>query len=150
MSDINKMFADMKYYTNLFTAKRYKKATEQFCAEYMPIFKEYLEFIKQQENAEAAIDKAADDFVEGAKEALSKKGKLPNKRKIMPVNIYMVSYVLPGIVESGGEQAKGLAESIAVKWGEAFKCIAPGCSTFAEIGKGFNATIFGIPVPGKE
>lgn len=151
MGDIKSMFAEMKYYTNLFTAKKYKKATEEFCAEYMPIFKEYLDSIDGYQGRMAdAVNKAAVDFVETAKEALAKKGKLPNKRKIMPVNIYMVSYVLPGIAESGMEHASDFAESIAKVWGETFGCAELGCSTYTEIDKGFNSTFLGMPVPRKE
>ncbi len=151
MSDMKKMFADMKYYNNLFTAKKYKKSTEEFCAEYMPLFEQYLDAIDENEgDVSDAVDRAAFDFVEAAKDALAKKGRLPNKRKIMPVNIYMVVYVLPGIAESGREHAKELAEAVARVWGEEFKCNTLGCSDYAEIGKGFNNTIFGIPVPGKD
>jgi len=151
MGDMKNMFAEMKYYTNLFTAKKYKKATEEFCAEYMPIFKKYLDSIDEyQGETTDAVNKAAVDFVEAAKEALAKKGKLPNKRKIMPVNIYMVSYVLPGIVESGREHAVDFAESVARVWGEAFNCTTLGCSTYTEINKGFNSTFLGMPVPRKE
>lgn len=93
-------------------------------------------------------DEIAEMFVKYVKEAEDvelSRGKQDEKQQNH--NLFMVSYVLPHILEMRNSYYKELAQSIEKAWGASFKNSKIKAGTFETVAGGFQRRFLGFPVP---
>lgn len=76
------------------------------------------------------------DAAKGAVNAIPKKGQ--QERQLVDYNICMAVYVLPGILEFGGESSPKLADKVVEAWKDRFPKANIQASTYENIEKGFH------------
>lgn len=151
MDNLEMMYKEITKYNKLFMAKTYRDAYMDFYRNYREIFEHFNDMAEEgaakdtdASEAAGAINQAAKAFVNESVEALKKGNRLPVGRKLAELNIFMVNYVLPGIIKTGRRYAKELAGAICEEWGKVFKNSTIKCGDYESINSGFRRSIFGI------
>ena len=84
-------------------------------------------------------------FVGYAKEMVgAQKWKFQRENMQIDCNMFVVTYVIPVILEYKGNMSEAFAQAIADHWDEAFGTNME-CGTYEMIFGGFKTSIFGIP-----
>lgn len=130
-----------------------KKYDASFHA-YYDAHKSIYELLKEQYTAvgknSEELAKITIPLVEKAKKLVKETGFLTRKRYLMDLNCMLAFFVLPGIVESGEDEARMLAELLVESWRRAFADVTLGIAAFAEINDGFRQTkLFGFSIGDK-
>lgn len=117
---------------------------------YANVFRRYYEsnlgvYEALENGYNSAIDKEqfilnmADAAVNSAVNLINGSGKKRKQsEKLIDLNLCMVVYVLPGILEYGGESAKPLTDALLKRWKEQFPSTNISAATFGEIEAGFH------------
>lgn len=145
MMGMDTFFENMKDGQANFSKKRYPDYFEELQKKYGRILLCAEQIYDYEEDKEAWVNKLAERLVGRCKELIdSKKWKFQKENTQIDCNMYVVSYVIPLILEYKGNVSEPLAQAVADCWNEAFGT-AMSCGDFDRIYGGFKTAILGIP-----
>ena len=147
MWQVNELFENREYYLQRFNKKDYPESFE----EYEQIFRAFDQACKKHYEVNADIDalctEAADAICVYVKE-LATKQKFKNARQESEwqeqMNLFVVTYVLPAILECRNDYYKQLAKAIEKNWAKISKGYKIKAGTFETINSGFQKKAFGL------
>ncbi|MBQ6807367.1 MAG: hypothetical protein IJO97_08060 [Lachnospiraceae bacterium] len=122
----------------------YASSFEAFLDNNKELWDSFRRLFLEEMNDEETEKAVADALIEKAQTIINAQTKRINKeKKQLNINLYMVSYVLPAIIECQGYQKKDsnackMADAICQRWKEAFPKYAIQYSDFASIQSGFK------------
>ncbi len=143
MDKLKNMYNEITGCNKLFRAKTYSDTYMDFYENYRDVFERYID-MAQESGTDSAVDEAAGLFVKDSATVLSKGTRLPSGRKLAELNMFMVTYVIPGILKTDRRYSRELAEAICTKWGTVFKNSRISCGDYETINSGFKRSIFSI------
>lgn len=118
--------------------KRYEEYFNDFKNEHSALLQEMID-------AEAK-NQLVCDFATEVKEAfVNKRGKIGGIEQ-MNLNLFMIYYVFPLLLELDKEKGTVLVKLIIDNWGKYFNDPIMGYMTYEEVMSNFKTTIFGIPL----
>ena len=144
MAGMDTLFEDMKASMKHFNKKKYPGFFENMMKKYGKVFICIEEVYNYESNKEKWLNKLAERFVgyaQGMIQSESKKFKRNNMQ--IDCNIFVVSYVVPAILEYKGNMSEPFAQTLLDCWNETFGTQMQG-GDYETILGGFNTTIFGI------
>ena len=144
MAGMDTLFEDMKESMKHFNKKKYPGFFENMMKKYGKVFICIEEVYNYESNKEKWLNKLAERFVgyaQGMIQSESKKFKRNNMQ--IDCNIFVVSYVVPAILEYKGNMSEPFAQILLDCWNETFGTQMQG-GDYETILGGFNTTIFGI------
>lgn len=146
MTGIDQIFEDMKGSLKNFSKKNYPDVFENMMNKYGKVFLCIEEVYNYEEDQAAWLNKLAERFTGYAKEMIeSQKWKFQRENMKIDCNMFVVSYVLPLILEYKGKMSEPFAEAVKDHWNEAFGTQLE-CGSYDKIFGGFKTSILGIPI----
>ena len=120
--------------------------TRNCCKKYGKVWLCVEEIYNHEEDKEAWVNKLAERFVGYAIDLInSQKRKFQKENVKIDCNMFVVTYVIPMIVEYKGNMSEDFAQAIADCWNENFGTQME-CGNYETIFKGFKTSILGIPI----
>ena len=145
MMGMDSFFEEMKGSMANFNKKRYPSYFEDLQKKYGRVLLSVEEIYNDVEDKEAWVNKLAERLVSHAKELIaSKRWKFQRENLQIDCNMFVVSYIIPLIMEYKGNSSGPLAQAVADHWNEAFGT-QMDCGNFDRIFGGFKTAILGIP-----
>ena len=145
MMGMDTLFEDMKDSLKNFNKKSYPNVFERMMKKYGRVWLCIEEVYNHDNNKEAWVNKLAERFVGYAKELIdSKKWKFQKENLQIDCNMFVVTYVIPLVLEYKGNMSEPFANAITACWNEAFGTQME-CGNYDTIYSGFRTSIFGIP-----
>lgn len=145
MMGMDAFFDDMKVSMSNFSKKRYPAYFEDLQKKYGRVLLSIEEIYNDVEDKDAWINKLAERLVGHAKELVaSKKWKFQKENLQIDCNMFVVTYIIPLIMEYKGNSSEPLAHAIADCWNNAFGTQME-CGSYDRIFGGFKTAILGIP-----
>ena len=145
MMGMDSFFEEMKESMANFSKKRYPSYFEDLQKKYGKVLLSVEEIYNEEEDKEAWLNKLAERLVGHAKELIaSKKWKFQRENLQIDCNMFVVSYIIPLILEYKGTSSEAFAQAVADNWNEAFGTQME-CGNFDRIFGGFKTAILGIP-----
>ena len=146
MIGMDTLFEDMKDSLKNFSKKNYPNVFEGMMKKYGKVLLCIEEIYNYEEDKDAWVNKLAERFVGYAQEMIdSQKWKFQRENMKIDCNMFVVSYVLPLILEYKGKMSKPFAEAVKNQWNEAFGTQME-CGSYDRIYSGFKTSILGIPL----
>lgn len=144
MMGMDTLFDDMKDSMKSFNKKKYPGYFENMMKKYGKVFICIEEVYNYEENKEKWLNKLAERFVNYAEELImSKKWKHQRENALIDCNMFVVSYVIPAIVEYKGNMSEPFAQTLVDCWNEKFGTQME-VGNYDQIFNGFSTTILGI------
>lgn len=144
MAGMDTLFEDMKESMKHFNKKKYPGFFENMMKKYGKVFLCIEEVYNYEKDKEKWLNKLAERFVNYAQQMIqSEKRKFKRENMQIDCNIFVVSYVVPAILEYKGNMSEPFAEKLLDVWNEAFGTQMQG-GDYETILGGFNTSIFGI------
>ena len=145
MMGMDSFFEEMKDSMANFSKKRYPSYFEDLQKKYGKVLLSVEEIYNEEEDKEAWLNKLGERLVNHAKELVaSKKWKFQRENLQIDCNMFVVSYIIPLILEYKGTSSEAFAQAVADNWNEAFGT-QMGCGNYERIFGGFKTAILGIP-----
>ena len=146
MMGMDTLFEDMKDSLKNFNKKNYPSVFESMMKKYGKVWLAVEEVYNHDEDKEAWVNKLAERFTGYAKELIdSKKWKFQRDNTQIDCTMFVVTYVIPLIIEYKGNMSEDFAQAIADSWNEMFGTEME-CGDYETIFKGFKTSILGIPI----
>lgn len=146
-----KMYNDRDKYNSKFKMKTYMDAVEDFCSDYMGMFREMLNQIDEvaascdneetdeiPDEVSSKIDEIATEFVKQSESIIKKENKQPGAKVMLEYNMYAVMYIFPCILETKKKYSEELTKTIVKKWNSSFKNTNLQYSDYETINSGFR------------
>lgn len=144
MAGMDTLFEDMKESMKHFNKKKYPGFFENVMKKNGKVFLCIEEVYNYEKDKEKWLNKLAERFVNYAQQMIqSEKRKFKRENMQIDCNIFVVSYVVPAILEYKGNMSEPFAEKLLDVWNEAFGTQMQG-GDYETILGGFNTSIFGI------
>ena len=144
MAGMDTLFDDMKESMKSFNKKKYPGFFENMMKKYGKVFICIEEVYNYESNKEKWLNKLAERFVGYAQNMIqSEKRKFKRDNMQIDCNIFVVSYVVPAILEYKGNMSEPFAQVLLDCWNETFGTQMQG-GDYETILGGFNTSIFGI------
>lgn len=144
MMGMDDLFEELKASMKQFNKKNYPGAFEHLMKKYANVFLSIEEIYRYEENKEKWVKKLAERFTEHAKVLIgSKRWKYQQNNLTVDCTMFVVSYVIPAIMEYQGEMSAPLAQAVADLWNESFGTQIE-CGNYERIYSGFRTSILGI------
>ena len=144
MAGMDTLFEDMKESMKHFNKKKYPGFFENMMKKYGKVFICIEEVYNHESNKEKWLNKLAERFVGYAQSMIqSEKKKFKRNNMQIDCNIFVVSYVIPAILEYKGNMSEPFAQTLLDCWNETFGTQMQS-GDYETILGGFNTTIFGI------
>ncbi len=147
MWQVNELFENREYYLQRFHKKYYADAFE----EYEQIFRKFDMICGKYYEECGDIDKLCGDAADAIcayAVQLASQQKFKNARMEAQwqeqMNLFVVTYLLPSIMECRNDYYKQLAKVIEQKWAKTFKGYKIKAATFETINSGFQKKAFGL------
>ena len=145
MMGMDSFFEEMKDSMANFSKKRYPSYFEDLQKKYGKVLLSVEEIYNEEEDKEAWLNKLGERLVNHAKELVaSKKWKFQRENLQIDCNMFVVSYIIPLILEYKGISSEAFAQAVADNWNEAFGTQMV-CGNYERIFGGFKTAILGIP-----
>lgn len=146
MIGMDTLFEDMRNSLKNFSKKSYPVVFEGMMKKYGKVFLCVEEIYNYEEDKEAWVNKLAERFVGYAEEMIAaQKWKYQRENMKIDCNMFVVSYVLPLILEYKGKMSEPFAEAVKDHWNESFGTQME-CGSYERIFGGFKTSILGIPI----
>lgn len=133
------IFPDVGVYVKEFNRKSYAKAFRDYYEKNVPVYQAVESGYISAIDKEQYLLNMAGAVAEGG---LSLKEAAPSRKKqdnlMLDMNLCLVVYVLPGILQFGGESAKPLTEEILKAWKRQFPKTNLSAASYEEIEAGFH------------
>lgn len=138
------IFDDMRNMMKRLKKKSYEKNTEQFLRQHGHYFEEMTGYIDVAEDKEKAAHELGSSFATAVKEKYAKgsKKKVPGYIQ-SDLNLFMIYFVFPAILNTKHEDRKLIADSICEEWNACFGC-GIGYTDYDTLYASFREKIFGI------
>lgn len=144
---VNELFENREYYLQRFNKKEYVETFE----EYEQLFRSFdgrcEAFYRENGDVDVLCEGVASAICTYVKE-LAAEQFFENARQEAQwqeqVNLFVVTYLLPAILECRNDYYKQLAKSIEKKWAKTFKGYKIKAGTFETINSGFQKKAFGL------
>lgn len=144
MVGMDALFEDMKESKKHFSKKKYPVFFENMMNKYDRVFNAIEEVYNYERNKDKWLFRLAERFVGYAQRMIqSETRKFKRDNLQIDCNIYVVSYVIPAILEYKGNMSEPFAEKILEEWNKTFGTRMAG-GNYEMILSGFNTNIFGI------
>lgn len=144
MAGMDTLFDDMKGSMKSFNKKKYPGFFENMMKKYGRVFICIEEVYNYESNKEKWLNKLAERFVGYAQNMIqSEKRKFKRDNMQIDCNIFVVSYVVPAILEYKGNMSESFAQILLDCWNETFGTQMQS-GDYETILGGFNTSIFGI------
>lgn len=144
MLGMDDLFEELKASMKQFNKKNYPGAFEHLMKKYGNVFLSIEEIYRYEENKEKWVRKLAERFTEHARVLIdSKRWKYQQNNLTVDCTMFVVSYVIPAIMEYQGEMSAPLAQAVADLWNESFGTQIE-CGNYERIYGGFRTSILGI------
>lgn len=144
MAGMDTLFDDMKDSMKSFNKKKYPGFFEQMMKKYGKVFICIEEVYNYEKDKEKWLNKLAERFTGYAQELIqSEKRKFKRENMQIDCNMFVVSYVIPAILEYKGNMSEPFAQILLDHWNESFGT-QMRCGDYETIYGGFNTSIFGI------
>lgn len=147
MWQVNGLFENLEYYLERFNKKEYPETFE----EYEKVFRGFDNVCMQCYETCRDVDKLCDeasDAIVTYVDGLRKQQKFKNARHEAQwqeqVNLFVVTYLLPAILECRNDYYKQLAKAIEKKWSKVFQGYKVKAGTFETVNSGFQKKAFGL------
>ena len=145
MMGMDSFFEEMKDSMANFSKKRYPSYFEDLQKKYGKVLLSVEEIYNEEEDKEAWLNKLGERLVNHAKELVaSKKWKFQRENLQIDCNMFVVSYIIPLILEYKGISSEAFAQAVANNWDKAFGTQMI-CGNYERIFGGFKTAILGIP-----
>ena len=145
MMGMDSFFEEMKDSMANFNKKRYPSYFEHLQKKYGRVLLSAEEIYNDVEDKDAWVNKLAERLVSHAKETIaSKRWKFQRENLQIDYNMFVVTYIIPLIMEYKGNSSEPLAQAVVDHWNEAFGTQME-CGTYERIFGGFKTAILGIP-----
>ena len=146
MMGMDTLFEDMRDSLKNFSKKNYPNVFESMMKKYGNILLCIEEIYNYEEDKEAWVNKLAERFLGYAEEMIgAQRWKFQRENMKIDCNMFVVSYVLPLILEYKGKMSEPFAEAVKDHWNEAFGTQME-CGSYERIYSGFKTSILGIPI----
>ncbi len=143
LEGIEKIFDGMQPMMKKLKKASYEKNMEGFREAHGRYFSEMADYMEKAGEKEAAAKEIGISFVDQVEAHFKVNGKIGGRVQA-DLNFFMIYYVFPAILLSGGEYGKMTADAICSQWGERVKDSKIGYADYDTIYKGFREKIFGI------
>ena len=145
MMGMDSFFEDMKDSMSNFSKKTYPSYFEDLQKKYGKVLLSVEEIYNYEEDKDAWLNKLAERLVDHAKELVaSKRWKHQRENLQIDCNMFVVSYIIPLILEYKGNMSAPFGQAVADRWNEAFGTQMV-CGDYERIFGGFKTAILGIP-----
>lgn len=125
-----------------FKRNGYEESFRQFCIMHSPCIKAIVRECGGAPDREKAMQEIAALFVESGRAVLAmQKGRIGRENMQLNLNMLMVTYTLPAILESNSADMRTLADEICDAWGRAFKNSSIKATDYASIKSGFRTKL---------
>lgn len=144
MCGMDTLFEDMKGSMKCFNKKKYPVFFEDMMKKYGNVFLCIEEIYNYEQDKEKWLRKLAERFVGFAQRMIqSEQKKFKRENLQIDCNMFVVSYVIPAILEYKGNMSVPFAEKVLELWNESFGTQMAAGSYDTILG-GFNTNIFGM------
>ena len=144
MAGMDALFEDMKDSMKNFNKKSYPGYFENMMKKYGKVFLCIEAVYDHEENKEKWLNKLAERFVGAAENLIaSKKWKFQKENALIDCNMFVVSFVIPMIMEHQGNMSEPFAKKLTECWNERFGTQME-VGDYERIYNGFSTSIFGI------
>ena len=121
----------------------YEKNMERFIQRNGSYFDAITTSVEQAEDQDEAGKQIADRFVTAVEEKYSKNGKIGGRLQV-DLNLFMIYYVFPAILETKKPCASLVADTLCAEWSKRISHRAIGYTTYEQLCGSFREKIFGI------
>ena len=143
-SDIAMLLDDRKEGLKNFTRKKYPVFFEVLKHKYQHMFANIEKLVLSKESEEALRDEISNQFIYCAQRLMEeKKWKFQRENIQADCNIFMITYVIPMILDYENEMSEVFAETLLRKWNDNFHTNMTA-GNYSQICSGFRTGIFGI------
>ena len=147
MWQVNELFENSEYYLERFNKNDYPETFEEYETVFRVFDQHCMRHYEQYGDIDALCESVADDICGYVKE-LATEQSFKNARREAEwqeaQNLFVVTYVLPAILECRNDYYKHLAKTIEKKWAKTFKGYKIKAGTFETINSGFQKKAFGL------
>lgn len=147
MWHVNELFENREYYLKRFNKKDYPDSFE----EYEKIFRVFDKICMQYYETCGDVDKLCDEasgaivtFADSLRRQQTFKNARQEEQWQENLNLFVVTYLLPAVLECRNDYYKVLARAIENKWAKTFKGSRIKAGTFETIRSGFQKKAFGL------
>ncbi len=143
LEGIEKIFDEMQPMMKKLKKASYEKNMERFREAHGHYFSEMAGYMEQAGEKEKAAREIGESFIDQVEKHFKVNGKIGGRVQT-DLNFFMIYYVFPAILLSGGEYGKMTADAICGQWGGRFKDSKISYADYDTIYSGFREKIFGI------
>ena len=147
MWQVNELFENREYYLQRFNKKQYEETFEEYEKTFRGFDKACAKHYEENGDATRLCTEVADAICVYVKElALAQHFKNARQESEWQdqMNLFVVTYVLPAVLECRNDYYKLLAKAIEKEWAKAFKGYKIKAGTFETINNGFQKKAFGL------
>lgn len=147
MWQVNELFENREYYLQRFNKKQYAETFEEYEAVFRKFDKVCETYYEECGDVEKVCEKVADVICAYVLQ-LAAEQKFKNARSeaewTEEINLFVVTYLFPAILECRNDYYKQLTKAIEKKWSKTFKGYKIKAGTFETINSGFQKKAFGL------
>ena len=147
MWQVNELFENREYYLQRFNKKYYAETFEEYEQIYHTFDESCIKYLEENSDVDAMCESVADAICNYVSQMASDQN-FKNARQEMlwqeQMNLFVVTYLLPAILECRNDYYKQLAKVIEQKWAKTFKGYKIKAATFETINSGFQKKAFGL------
>ena len=140
---MKELFDDMPNMLTNLKQSTYEKNMERFIQRNGSYFDAITTSVEQAEDRDEAGKQVADRFVTAVEEKYSKNGKISGRLQV-DLNLFMIYYVFPAILETKKSCASLVADTLCAEWSKRISHRAIGYTTYEQLCGSFQEKIFGI------
>nr|MBQ8252723.1 hypothetical protein [Lachnospiraceae bacterium] len=147
MWQVNELFENREYYLQRFNKKLYGETFEEYEQTFRSFDKLCMKHYENHGDVKLLCDSVAEavcDYVSGMKEAQMFKNAMQEAQWQEEMNLFVVTYLFPAILECRNDYYKQMAKTIEKKWAGTFKGYKIKAGTFETINSGFQKKAFGL------
>lgn len=142
--EIGCMFENKKKMLKHLKKKSYEANFTQFQSAYGTQLAEIMAYVEHAADKESAVAEVGDWFVNAVLDNYaSGKKKLPSYEQA-DVNLFMIYYVFPALLETGHADARQTADGICAVWAKRFRGNKIGYTDYQTLYESFHDKILGI------
>ena len=147
MWHVNELFENREYYLKRFNKKDYPDSFEEYEKEFAAFDKTCMQYYEAGGDVDMLCDEVSEAiiaFVRDMRIQQSFKNARQEEQWQEKINLFVVTYLFPAILECRNDYYKQLAKAIENKWKKAFKGYKIKAGTFETLNSGFQKKAFGL------
>ena len=147
MWQVNELFDNREYYLQRFNKKEYPETFEEYEQVFRRFDKLCMKCYEEHQDAEKLCKEAAEaicSYVQECKMCESFKNAVQEAQWQEQMNLFVVTYLFPAVLECRNDYYKQLAGAIEKCWAKTFKGYKIKAGTFETINSGFQKKAFGL------